>query len=56
MGDGWKAAKGEEDERMKKLAEEVKERQNPQVRAELHGLIEKKSYVGLVSSFILTIH
>lgn len=54
MGDGWKAAKGEEDERMKKLAEEVKERQNPQVRAELHGLIEKKSYVGLVQAFAVS--
>ncbi|OXG12022.1 hypothetical protein C366_05744 [Cryptococcus neoformans Tu401-1] len=50
IGDGWRAVKEKEDERMKKQTEEMKERQSPQAKVELHGLI-KKSYIGLVQAF-----
>lgn len=55
IGDGWRAVKEKEDERMKKQTEEMKERQSPQAKVELHGLI-KKSHIGLVRSFILILH
>ncbi|OXG12926.1 hypothetical protein C361_06114 [Cryptococcus neoformans Tu259-1] len=51
IGDGWRAVKEKEDERMKKQTEEMKERQSPQAKVELHGLIKKKSYIGLVQAF-----
>ncbi|OWZ75893.1 hypothetical protein C365_05660 [Cryptococcus neoformans Bt85] len=50
IGDGWRAVKEKEDERMKKQTEEMKERQSPQAKVELHGLI-KKSHIGLVQAF-----
>ncbi|WVQ78805.1 hypothetical protein IAT38_000896 [Cryptococcus sp. DSM 104549] len=50
VGSGWTAAREKEDARMR-AEEEIRERESKEAREAMQGLIEKKSYIGLVQAF-----